>query len=1447
MNLTRCCALRGARLLLLSAALASSAGAQTNFFTQESGLAQTAKDEDSPDIAVQEASDSARRVVTIWRYRQTDGSFDDVYSRISSDTGTNFASAVTPAGAVQAPATQGGPSVSVSTAGDVAAAFCDNRNVLGGGQITALVENPGADKETVLTDVGAAWTPGAFAGARLAFTSGALTGISIPISDNTATTLSIPMSLLLSNGAENGDTFMVLGLWWQVEDFHASGAVTAISEPTAARTVITDSNADYVGDDIGGATLRFMTGALAGQNFIIDDVEVDNNGFSQLVFEGDQLATAGAAVGDEYAMLLTWSPNANFTDLDAIPPNGISRQNNPEQTTITDAAAAWPNGALVGHTLLMTSGGEQGTVFDIQANTATTITISDLMNGVVSGDEFAIINPPASTYSVYCSVAPARRNDYTLDVKASDAANGPGVVVGTDVAVAQVNGAPELMVVWPQDTLPGLWFDRQRLTTGTMTAAIAEAGGDSTLTDANASYVAGGLVGSYLFFTSGPNVNLSYTIDANTATTIDCDYEEMAADGAGSTGTVGSVFENPAGPTISLLVDENQSWTEVSLVGSTLAMTSGAANGNTYTIDANDAVSLSLVGDTLVTDGVAAGDTFAIYDSYAVLGPFGVDVRVDDGGANVVAAPAIAARDIDGDDDADVFVVWQDDRNAPGGNTDVWFDFSTDGGVTWAADVQVSVAANAADPAVEITDVDADGTAEVLVAYEAGGDIHLRLSADGGASWLAEDQVNRGTGAAADPSVTACDSDGDGLLEVYVAWGEADGAFINYAFVDPTSAPPWSWQPTDLRMDPGTTAVPKGAPSVAANVAGKVYGVWEDRSDEDNSNVYFSHSADTTTQPQIASLPFIFPDSIGDGAVAVGWDTPVQNLDGTVLVDWKSMSIQTGNAGRGASYTEAATLSAPAYAYYHRTAVNDTVNFYKYIINDDAGGGSSTTEVTWATPHGVYTIPVGGLSAAGTPSTITDSSLSLTDGGLVGSNVVMESGAAVGTSYAITANTDTTITVNGNLSGDGVVVGDRYSIDNTDIPAAPVGLAADNTFTRQRLTWTASPEADVVKYRVYASQTAPGDPPDPLASRAFQEMMEVEHVAGQDPIYEVFDGSFAPTVGNTYYYRVTAVDGYENESDQSAELAVTVTAYDAWFPAAPTNVRIKAGSVGTSTVTVQWGPPATNNDGSPIGAIKSYSVYRASNRGGSYSRIGVNLDPDEFEYVDNSATNGIPNYYKVAAAGELNQTGLQSEAVWATPHSGADHTPPAAITTLQTAWLTSYRYLVWGAAADAVTYRIYVTRHEPGRTGGRTWTMWAWINASASPKYPTMGLELGVEYFWQVMALDAFNNESEPSNEISFTSVYNAQLLETSDSGRDSTCAVATACYGSPAAWQVEQLRMLRDSRLDRSALGRGFVDLYYAHCAAPAAYLGEHSRARAIVRLALRPAAVAARVVTEQ
>ncbi|UCD85055.1 MAG: fibronectin type III domain-containing protein, partial [Deltaproteobacteria bacterium] len=128
--------------------------------------------------------------------------------------------------------------------------------------------------------------------------------------------------------------------------------------------------------------------------------------------------------------------------------------------------------------------------------------------------------------------------------------------------------------------------------------------------------------------------------------------------------------------------------------------------------------------------------------------------------------------------------------------------------------------------------------------------------------------------------------------------------------------------------------------------------------------------------------------------------------------------------------------------------------------------------------------------------------------------------------------------------------------------------------------------------------------------------------------------------GETYYYKVTALDIFDNESNKSPELQVNLL-YEL-APAAPQNVRLTQRD--PITVVVRWDPVTTNEDGSPIGDLSGYNVYRSdvtctnfelANTGGPIAGLT--------EFVDEGLTTGNTYCYIVIAVDNVGKASEESD------------------------------------------------------------------------------------------------------------------------------------------------------------------------------------------------------------
>ena len=230
------------------------------------------------------------------------------------------------------------------------------------------------------------------------------------------------------------------------------------------------------------------------------------------------------------------------------------------------------------------------------------------------------------------------------------------------------------------------------------------------------------------------------------------------------------------------------------------------------------------------------------------------DIRLDtDPGRALSLSPQIA---VEGDH---VYVVWTDYRNGGSVNADVYFNRSVDGGVTWLAqDVRINTYAvwqtGMPDIASHAPAICANGD-HVFIAWLDGrrppssfGDIFFNRSTDAGLTWMATDmRVDRAPAATPEKVLnpTICCSGN----RVYVAWNDLrNGAFDVYANYSHDSGVTFAAQ--DVRVDTGPDLTTSQGVDMDCEGDKVVLVWWDDRSGGGN-DIYLNYSTDAavTFQP----------------------------------------------------------------------------------------------------------------------------------------------------------------------------------------------------------------------------------------------------------------------------------------------------------------------------------------------------------------------------------------------------------------------------------------------------------------------------------------------------------------------------------------------------------------------------------------------------------------------
>ncbi|TES84113.1 MAG: hypothetical protein E3J91_00125, partial [Hadesarchaea archaeon] len=185
-----------------------------------------------------------------------------------------------------------------------------------------------------------------------------------------------------------------------------------------------------------------------------------------------------------------------------------------------------------------------------------------------------------------------------------------------------------------------------------------------------------------------------------------------------------------------------------------------------------------------------------------------------------------------------------------------------------------------------------------------------------------------------------------------------------------------------------------------------------------------------------------------------------------------------------------------------------------------------------------------------------------------------------------------------------------YTTDgDTTPPAAPTGLTATAVSSSQiNLDWNNNSEGDLDHYHVYRSTTSGFTP----GAGNFVADTSVSNYSDT--------GLSADT---TYYYKVTAVDTSNNESDPSAQAsATTLTPEDTTPPAAPTGLTATA--VSSSQINLDW-----NNNSE--GDLDHYHVYRSTTSGFTPGAGNFVADTSVSNYSDTGLSASTTYYYKVTA------------------------------------------------------------------------------------------------------------------------------------------------------------------------------------------------------------------------
>ena len=320
-----------------------------------------------------------------------------------------------------------------------------------------------------------------------------------------------------------------------------------------------------------------------------------------------------------------------------------------------------------------------------------------------------------------------------------------------------------------------------------------------------------------------------------------------------------------------------------------------------------------------------------------------------------------------------------------------------------------------------------------------------------------------------------------------------------------------------------------------------------------------------------------------------------------------------------------------------------------------------------------------------------------------------------GTSY-----TNTSYIENGNtyyykvraLKSDGTagawssIVSVTYRAASTGTLSAPAVTGGNDSQGRPTLKWNAVSGA--AKYEVYRARSKDGD------------YIKYSTVTGTS-----YTNTSYIENGNTYYYKVRALDANGTAGAWSSIVSVTYRAVSTGTLSAPT---VTGGTDSQGRPTLKWN--------AVTGAAK-YEVYRSYSRDGSYSKYSTQTSTG---YTNSSyLTSGTTYYYKVRALKSDGTAGPYSAVVSVTCRLKL--TAPSVTGGKDSQGRPT---LKWNAVTGAAKYEVYRSASRSGTyTKYSTQTSTSYTNSSY--------LTSGTTYYYKVRALGSDGSYGPYSSVVSVT------------------------------------------------------------------------------------------------
>ena len=379
---------------------------------------------------------------------------------------------------------------------------------------------------------------------------------------------------------------------------------------------------------------------------------------------------------------------------------------------------------------------------------------------------------------------------------------------------------------------------------------------------------------------------------------------------------------------------------------------------------------------------------------------------------------------------------------------------------------------------------------------------------------------------------------------------------------------------------------------------------------------------------------------------------------------------------------------------------------------------------------------------------------------------------------------------------------DSFVIADTRAPATPIALKAKPEAHGVRLSWTANTETDLAGYLIYRA---------PAGSSAYESLTD----------FPINDTTFLDpelTLNSSYRYRISAVDASANESPRTTDAETRTAAGPGTYRADSSAVKLDG----------SWSADVDSGSGENVGQFTTGTGYASlvfyetgvrwiGSKTPNSGVAKVHIDGDWVATIDQYSPTTVRGV-KLFEKKDLGPGSHTVKVYWTGEHDPAvtepdvrtsvtsfvvaDTTAPESPRSIWAAPAGTGIQVEWSESteADVAGYRVYrsagsQTSYEPIDTG--------LIQESSLLDDP---LTPGLMYRYQVTAVDASGNESEPSTVASATTAVSTGTHENTSAAITFTGGWTTASSTRDSGGNYATLTSTGDARFSFSGTGIKWV-----------------------------------------